>query len=82
MIKTYNIFVNILYLPNMSGNELVGEFMAHYDHVKSYWAEIGGIIEIDEFEFAYYQIGGTNEILAEFILTYPYSQYINIKEII
>ena len=83
MIKTYNIFVNILYLPNISGNELVGEFMAHYDHVKSYWAELGGTYydNASYYDNAFDYIYGTNEILAEFILTYPYSQYINIKEI-
>lgn len=35
MNKTYNIFVNKLYLPNMSGNELVEEFITHYDQIKA-----------------------------------------------
>ena len=48
-----------------------------YYHAVAYWESLGGTY-YEKYDY----IHGTDDILAEFILTYPYSQYINIKEII
>ena len=71
-IKTYKIMVinDTLFVGNISYNVL-------YEYAKNYWIELGGFATAQ-----FHYILGTNEILIEFMLTYPYAQYVNIKEII
>lgn len=72
MNKTYKLIITKRFLNKGSIRSI-----SHYAHVKHYWAQLGGK---NTGKFAY--LKGTDEILIEFILTYPYSQYVNIKEII
>lgn len=48
-------------------------------HIADYWKEIGGIKP--QLDMTYLHIIGTDRVLAEFILTYPYISYLKIQEV-
>ena len=48
-----------------------------YAHAFSFWKSLGGIFYENRCDYIY----GTDELLTEFILTYPYSQYLIIDEV-
>lgn len=73
MNKTYELNTTKFFLPiqiNWSN-----QYQPYY-HAVAYWESLGGT-----YYEKYDHIRGTDETLIEFILTYPYSQYVNIKEI-
>ena len=71
MIKTYKLIITTEFL-----SIITKESISHYHHVKNYWIELGG-----EDTGKFRHVKGTDDILAEFILTYPYSQYLSIVEV-
>ena len=73
--KTYELTTTKFFLPTIQNNHH-NQYKPYY-HAVAYWESLGGIYYDNAFDYIY----GTDEILTEFILTYPYSQYITIKEI-
>ena len=49
-----------------------------YYHAVDYWESLGGTYTDNINDYIY----GSDEILIDFMLTYTYAQYVNIKEII
>ena len=72
--KTYELTTTKFFLPMQMNYR--NQHKPYY-HAIAYWESLGGTYYDNAFDYIY----GSDDILAEFILTYPYSQYINIKEI-
>ncbi len=49
-----------------------------YYHVIEYWESLGGTYSDNLNDYLY----GTDEILIEFMMTYPYAQWVTLKEVI
>lgn len=70
----YNIRITKLYLDKEPrGLQLSYE---HYEHLEKYWNSLGG-----KLHKLHYLFIGTDEIVIEFMLTYPYSQYVEITQL-
>lgn len=72
MNKTYRFYIHTFYFPKVDNKKF-----KEYNHVTDFWKSLGGTTSHDHYGDLY----GTDTILTEFILTYPYSQYVNITEI-
>ena len=71
-MKTYRIYHN-KFLPIIDHLELVADMIT----MQICWEQLGGKIEKDDCSYLY----GTDELLMEFLLTHPISQYLSIVEI-
>lgn len=74
MNKTYELTITKFFLPIQNNHR--NQYKPYY-HAVAYWESLGGTYYDNAFDYIY----GTDEILIDFMLTYPYSQYITIKEI-
>lgn len=72
--KTYKVIINEIKPFSFSEfNKLIEEISS----IENYWKQIGGICDPTDYSCILY---GTNEILIEFILSYPLSPHLTIKE--
>jgi hypothetical protein len=73
MNKTYELITTKFFLPMQINSR--NQYKPYY-HAVEHWESLGGI-----YDNAFHYIYGSDEILIEFMLTYTYAQYVNIKEI-
>ena len=71
-MKKYRIYHN-KFLPIIDHLELVADMIT----MQICWEQLGGKSEKDDYSHLY----GTDDILMEFLLTHPISQYLSIVEI-
>ncbi len=71
-MKTYRIYHN-KFLPIIDHLELVADMIT----MQICWEQLGGTSEKNDCSYLY----GTDDILIEFLLTYPLSPHLSISEI-
>lgn len=76
MNKIYYVTITQDFLPDINNFAYIRSW-AQEDHITEYWKELGGTIP--ETQSGLY-LAGSNEIITEFILTYPYSHCLTISE--
>lgn len=75
-MKTYEIHIikPFMSYPFINHNN---QYDSYY-HVIDYWESLGGTYSGNVVDYIY----GTDEILIEFMLTYPHAQWVTLKEVI